>query len=92
MSDISNDNHGYAAVARTPEPDAHGQAAMLLVESLIHGLVDREVISVPDAISIVEVAAEVSLDLADDVGGTPETMQRSIAILNALSNSLEHDT
>jgi hypothetical protein len=92
MSDVSNDNHGYPAVAPTPEPDAHGQAAMLLVESLIHGLVDREVISVPDAISIVDIAAEVTLEVADDLGGTPETMQRSITILNALSNSLEHDT
>lgn len=46
-----------ARIASLPEPDAHGQAEMLLVESLIHGLIARSVISVADAVEIVEIAA-----------------------------------
>lgn len=49
-------------------PDAHGQAALLLVESLIHGLLARRLITVADAVEIVDVAAEVKVDVAGDLG------------------------
>jgi hypothetical protein len=91
MDDTTNDNHSYPPVARPPEPDAHGQAAMLLVESLIHGLVERSVISVPDAIGIVEAAVEVKRDIAADLGESPETMCRSLDMLSAIGESLRLD-
>lgn len=91
MPDMTNDNDIYPKAARGPEPDAHGQAAMLLAESLIFGLIERSLISVADAIDIVEAAAEVKADIAADIGESPETAKRSLSLLAALSDSLRVD-
>jgi hypothetical protein len=91
MTDNSNDNHPYPPAARAREPDAHGQAAMLLVESLIFGLIERKVISVSDAVEIVEVAAEVKVDVAADLGDSPETLRSSLNMLGAIRESLQSD-
>lgn len=91
MEETTNDNHSYPPVAPPPEPDAHGQAAMLLVESLIHGLVERSVISVADAIGIVEAAAEVKVEVAAELGDSPNTMRRSLEMLGAIGESLRLD-
>ena len=90
MPDVTNDNH---LDTDTPlrEPDAHGQAALLLVESLIHDLVARAVISVGEAIEIVEVAAEVKLEVAAELGDSPATMRRSLALLESIALSLKGD-
>lgn len=85
-SDTSNDNtraaHG---------PDAHGQAAMLLVESLVHGLIARQVITVADAVEIVDTAAEVKADIGGDLGDSPANQRKSLGLLTAISNSLQRD-
>lgn len=83
----SNDNER----TRLRGPDAHGQAAMLLVESLIHGLIARSVISAADALEIVGVAAEVKVEVAAELGDSPATMQKSLNLLTAISASLTHD-
>jgi hypothetical protein len=41
------------------EPDAHGQAALLLAESLIHMLVDIRILSLGQAVEVLQIAAEV---------------------------------
>ena len=87
-SDISNDNLDASA---DREPDAHGQAAMLLVESLIHGLVARQVISVSEAVDIVDTAVEVKSDTATELGDSPANLRRSLGLLSAISDSLRHD-
>jgi hypothetical protein len=91
MTDMTNDNHPYPAAGPTAEPDAHGQAAILLVESLIYGLVERSIISTSDAIGIVEAAAEVKVDMATDIGESPQTMLRSLNLLIGISDSLKID-
>ena len=73
------------------EPDAHGQAAMLLVESLIHGLIARSVLSAKDAIEIVEIAADIKTEVAAELGDSPATMRHSLALLAAISHSLEQE-
>ena len=85
----SNDNDVGRVDAR--EPDPHGQAAILLVESLMHGLIVRSIISVEDAIEIVGVATEVKEEIAEDMGDSPATMERSLTILKAISTSLAND-
>lgn len=85
--DISNDNN----VLPLREPDAHGQAAMLLVESLIHGLIARKVLSVADAVEIVDVAIEVKSEIGPELGDTPATLQKSINMLQAINASLRPD-
>ena len=82
---FSNDN----SVLPPREPDAHGQAAMLLVESLIHGLVERNVLTVGDAIEIVDVATEVKSEIGPELGDTSENLQKSITMLRAISTSLK---
>lgn len=87
IENSSNDNKVLAL--RTP--DAHGQAAMLLVESLIHGLIGQKLISVADAIAIVDVATEVKSEVGEELAETPETLQKSIYLLQAVSASLRLD-
>jgi hypothetical protein len=91
MPENSNDNQLGRDAAPRPEPDAHGQAAMLLVESLIHGLIARSVISTEEAIEIVDVAAEIKAEVAADLGDSPATMQHSLALLASISQSLKGD-
>ena len=86
-----NDNDQAGADGRLRGPDAHGQAAMLLVESLIHGLIARSVLTVEDAFEIVGIAAEVKEEVAAEMGDSPATMERSLTILGAISASLKND-
>jgi hypothetical protein len=46
------------------EPDAHGQAALLLTESLIHTLVENSAITNAQAIDLIRIAAEVKVEVA----------------------------
>ncbi|WP_380872353.1 hypothetical protein [Sphingomonas sp. DBB INV C78] len=91
MDETLNDNEAARPRENRAEPDAHGQAAMLLVESLIHGLLARSIISVADAVEIVDIAAEVKAEIAADLGDSPSTMRRSLAMLDAVSASLKLD-
>lgn len=87
MDDRPKDpNFGEGATG--PEP--YGHAALLLVESLIHGMIANASLTVADAIEIVEIAAEVKQDGADEVGDTPASRQ-SLRLLNSISASLKHD-
>lgn len=91
LADNSNDNDGFRPVERPAEPDAHGEAALLLVESLLHGLIGRDVISYADAVEIVDVAAEIKADLAADFGHAPDASRRSLDMLATISSSLKPD-
>ena len=86
-----NDNDVERPDERPHGPDAHGQAAMLLVESLIHGLIARSIISVDDAVEIVGVAADVKEEIAGELGDSPVTKEKSLTILNAIRDSLSID-
>lgn len=88
VDDTLNDN---ANAVEFKGPDPYGQAALLLVESLIHGLVARDVICVNDAVEVVEIATEVKAQIAADLGDSPATMRKSLAILESISTSLKHD-
>jgi hypothetical protein len=72
-------------------PDSHGYAALLLVESLIHELIGRSIISNRTAIEIVEIADSVQLDVAEAADGLGSPMWRSHALLLAIAQSLRHD-
>ena len=91
VAKISNDNDAGRAQALSREPDAHGQAAFLLTESLLHSLIARDVITVKDAVEVVEVAAEVKEAIAEDLGDSPATMRMSLALLGSIRSSLSND-
>ena len=85
----TNDNHPAMPGITPPMPDAHGQAALLLVESLIHGLMERSVLSVGEAIDIVETADSVQVDAAIEADGHGEPLWRGHALLSAIAASLK---
>lgn len=53
---------------RVETPDRHGQAALLLVESLIHSLIARAALTVEEAIETIEVATDAERELRDASG------------------------
>jgi hypothetical protein len=64
-----------------PAANAHGEAALLLVESLIHGLVARSVLSVDEAISLVAVAMDARAEIVAERGGRDEAQDRAFVLL-----------
>ena len=87
----TNDN-GSSLNGGTPPPgDAHGQAALLLVESLIHGLCEKAILSTSEAIEIAERALEVQFDQAEAADGAGAPLWRSHALLSAIVESLRSD-
>jgi hypothetical protein len=91
MDDFINDNESTLPVPWFGEPDAHGQAAILLVESLIHGLIARSVITVEDAMEVVTVAIDVAMEIGADFGDCRDSTYKSFAILAAIRESLSID-
>lgn len=71
--------------------DAHGQAALLLVESLIHGLCENETLNARQAVDIAERAVEVQLDEAEAAESGAAHMWRSHQLLTAITASLRVD-
>ena len=90
-SETFNENHSGMLDSDLSGPDPHGQAAMLLVESLIHGLIARSVITPADAVEIVEIAAEAKEDIALSLGDSPATLRKSLRLLQAVADSLRVD-
>ena len=86
---LNDNDRSHAGQQR--EPDAHGEAALLLVESLIHGLIERSAISVADAVEIIDIAAEVKAALAAEPGDSPATMAKPLTLLAAIAASLRQD-
>lgn len=81
-----NDNEG------TPpprdDPDAHGQAALLLVEAMLHALIETNHFTVSHALSVVETAADVKIDVAEANGEASATMEHSLHLLQKIAHSL----
>ena len=73
------------------EPDAHGQAALLLTESLIHTLVERRVLTNEDAVEIVISAVEVKVEVATASGESRKRMGESLVLLGRMRRSFETD-
>lgn len=80
-----------ARVEKSPEPDAHGQAAMLLAESILHALVEASIFSVEDAISVITTTCEVKVEVAELAGESHGRMQESLDLLRKIAVSFEAD-
>ena len=86
-SEEHGDGHGPQAV----DSEAGDPAALVLVESLIHVLVERSVLALPDAMSAVQTAIDVMTGVSrDDVVADP-TMARSADKLFSILDSLAVD-
>ncbi len=71
--------------------DAHGKAALLLAESLVHGLCENNRLSTKDAIDIVDRAASVQHERATESESGGASNWQSHALLVAIANSLKTD-
>lgn len=89
MNQSTNDNKAGNGALR--DGDAQGQAALLLVESLIHSLIARSLISVEDAIEIVAVATDAATEIDGDLHNPSAAPRTSLTMLKAISQSLSHD-
>lgn len=81
----------FAASGPKEEPDAHGQAALLLTESLIHTLVDKAALTIGDAIEVIEVAQEVKFQVATADGESARRIQDSLDLLSKMAGSFKSD-
>ncbi|ORE95115.1 hypothetical protein [Aurantimonas sp. 22II-16-19i] len=88
MNDETHNGHDNL---RAREFDPYGHAAILLVESLIHGLIEKDVLSVAEAVEIVDVATEVKIESGTELGEPTLTSQASIDLLRDISASLRFD-
>jgi len=91
MIDDNRDPDPAPDPAAPPTTDAHGEAAMLLVESLIHGLVARSVLSVDEAIALVAVAVDARAEIVADHGEADAAQDRALALLSGIGASLAYD-
>ncbi len=69
------------------EPDAHGQAALLLAESILHALVEGKVLSRVEAIAVVHTASEVKVEVALAEKETSDRMLASLGLLSRIARS-----
>ncbi|TRW17989.1 hypothetical protein [Glacieibacterium frigidum] len=69
------------------EPDAHGQAALLLAESTLHMLVEAGVLFNAQALEVVRTAAEVKVEVAEAAGESKKRMKQSLVLLESISET-----
>lgn len=73
------------------EPDAYGQAGLLLTESLLHALVDKGALTNAEAVEIVEIAAEVKYEVATSANKSRESMDEALELLTRMRVSFQAD-
>ncbi|MGY6552543.1 MAG: hypothetical protein ACXIT4_11740 [Erythrobacter sp.] len=73
------------------EPDAHGQAALLLAESILHALVETGALSLAEALSVIQTTCEVKVEVAERQGESSQRMHESLGLLLAMANSFAAD-
>lgn len=72
-------------------PEAHGQAALLLVESLMHSLMEHAILTLSETVEVVETAISVQADIALAADAGRRQMWRSHALLTRIADSLSND-
>ena len=73
------------------EPDAHGQAALILAEGILHSLVECGVLSADYAASVVQTACDVKFDVAIEASESSRRMNDSLALLARIATSFSSD-
>jgi len=74
---------------RHPQPDAQGQAALLLIESLIHSLLDNGALTKPQALEAIESAMQVKEESAAEGKEPTKTLKKSLSLLINMQNSIQ---
>ena len=90
MEHVSNDNGERQASAGQMLDDGHGRAALLLVESLVHSLVTRNLLNVADVKEILDGALDIGVEIDADSDHQSST-RRAVVLLSAISSSFQID-
>ena len=91
MIKIANQNDIPDARRPVPVMDAHGQAALMLVESLLHALMEAGTFTVEQALSVVSTAQEIKVELAHLAGESPDRLQASLDLLTKIASSVRQE-
>lgn len=84
---MPNDDDGTDRDGMGEDQAAAGQAALMLVESLMLALVERGVVPSDDLVEAVETVIDTKRRLAEG-GREPEVAARAVAMLATIANSL----
>jgi hypothetical protein len=87
LSSIGKD----ARTATLAEPDAHGQASLLLAESILHALVENGTLTNGQAVDVIRTAAEVKFEVAVAAGESKGRMEESLSLLAKMATSFGVD-
>lgn len=91
---MTNDGDLPNSTANSPEyiaPNAYAEAALVLAESLIHGLCELSSLRTVDAVNIVERAASVQQERANESVPSDPSLWQSYELLIRIANSLKTD-
>ena len=91
MPHRANDNVAGILPPPIGEPDAHGQAALILAESTLHALVEMNTMTTAQALDVVRSAEEIKREVAALSGESETRMQESLELLKRIGISLERD-
>jgi hypothetical protein len=87
----ANDNRADRLPPPAGEPDAHGQAALILAEAMLHALVDMKTMTTQQALDIISSAEEIKTEVAGMSGESETRMQESLELLKRIGISIERD-
>lgn len=82
---------GKQGPSRPISPDPHGAAALTLVESLLHFLIERSVLAHADALEVVQIATGVQIEISAERGDDLGVCAEAVRLLCAIGASLETD-
>ena len=68
--------------------DPHGEAALLLVESLLHEMMESTILTGEQALAAVQTAVDTEAEIAFDRQGAPASRPEAGALLGAIRHSL----
>ena len=88
---MTSHTSGFGSSLSRGEPDAHGQAALLLAEAILHALVEKGTLTIAEAIAVTSTAAEIKVEVAELAHESRARMERSLSLLAAISLSLKSD-
>jgi hypothetical protein len=91
MPHRANDNPAVRLPPPAGEPDAHGQAALILAEAMLHALVDMKTMTTQQALDIVSSAEEIKTEVAALSGESETRMHESLELLKRIGISIERD-
>lgn len=90
MNSGDNDPNRVREASR-PDPDAHGQASLLIVESLLHGMIEKRLLTVEEAVEIMTAACEVKEEIASESVESVDTAEHSLDLIARITASLKID-